>query len=78
MRSKTTKKNSNGQFQDGFGNKLAGRDLNECSKAVDFYYDNVDLEKYYELCDKGEKNSPKARALRKTLEKRGYNLEDSN
>ncbi|MBO5809837.1 MAG: hypothetical protein J6R32_03310 [Bacteroidales bacterium] len=60
----------------GNHNKQVNGNLAECSKAVDFFYDNADLEKYYVLCDKGEQNTPKAKALRKTLEKRGYDLED--
>lgn len=76
MNAKVTKKIRDGQFQDGSNNKQAGRDIYEASKAVGFYYDRVDLEKYYTLCDEGKKDTPKARALRMTLEKRGYNLED--
>ena len=75
---KIKKKNKDGVFHDGSNNIQAGRDINEHSKAMDYYYDNIDLEEYFDLCDKGEKNSTKARALRMTLKKRGYDLDDSN
>lgn len=78
MRSIITKKNKDGQFQDGSNNTQAGRDIIESSKAMDYYYDNIDLQDYYELCEEGKKDSPRAKALRTTLKKRGYNLDDPN
>jgi hypothetical protein len=54
--------------------KQAGRDINEGSKATDYYFDNEDLTEWYELKSKGEEASPRGLALKDTLEKRGYHL----